>query len=305
MDTTVKGTAARAVVGGRRGDPVDRLRPGQRAPRKGVAPGALVVRGQCAAGHAGHRGVRRRARPELQLVDRRDRARRAHRHAVHGVPLRAGPEAGPAADDPVPAAVRLLRVAAAGRSSPCSCSSASTCSTPSSPAATVRADAERQHDHRRTIIIRAVAFAWAIFGYRLIHVFCQWASVLFIVVYVLFGIGLARGRPPAGRVLLLRHVQGRRRSCWSWAPSLSYQLTWAPYVSEYSRYLPRSTSTAVDLLVDLPRLGDRGRVAGRARRLPGRGSTRRSRRRSPRSTWPGTRGSTAGATSCCCARGPA
>src|SRR5262249_59835339 len=25
---------------------------------------------------------------------------------------------------------------------------------------------------------------------------------------------------------------------------LSYQLTWAPYVSEYSRYLPRKTSTA-------------------------------------------------------------
>src|SRR5215469_2733627 len=41
------------------------------------------------------------------------------------------------------------------------------------------------------IIMAVLSYAFAIFGYRLIHVFCQWASVLFIVVYVLFGIGLA------------------------------------------------------------------------------------------------------------------
>src|SRR6185312_8889008 len=35
------------------------------------------------------------------------------------------------------------------------------------------------------IIITALAFAFALLGYRLIHKFCQWASVLFIVVFVL------------------------------------------------------------------------------------------------------------------------
>ena len=46
------------------------------------------------------------------LVGARHRGRRADRHAVHGVPLGAGPAARPAADDPVAAAVRVHRRAA-------------------------------------------------------------------------------------------------------------------------------------------------------------------------------------------------
>jgi len=94
-----------------------------------------------------------------------------------------------------------------------------------------------------TIVICAIAFAWAIFGYRLIHVFCQWASILFIAVYALFAIGIlvAVHLPPGfysmgtfkGDPFLLEL-----------GAVLSYQLTWAPYVSEYSRYLPRRSSTA-------------------------------------------------------------
>jgi NCS1 family nucleobase:cation symporter-1 len=94
-----------------------------------------------------------------------------------------------------------------------------------------------------TIIICGIAYIWAIFGYRLIHVYSQWASLLFIVAYVIFTIGLAFGtRLPAGFfsfgafkadpfLLQLGII-------------LSYQLTWAPYVSEYSRYLPRTSTTA-------------------------------------------------------------
>src|SRR6185312_2894657 len=93
------------------------------------------------------------------------------------------------------------------------------------------------------IIITALAFAFALLGYRLIHKFCQWASVLFIVVFVLFGIGLlAAVHLPAGFYSF---------GTFNGAPFLlemgiilSYQLTWAPYVSEYSRYLPRSSTTA-------------------------------------------------------------
>jgi len=93
------------------------------------------------------------------------------------------------------------------------------------------------------IIITILAFAFAVLGYRLIHVFCQWASVLFIVVYAIFGIGL----------LAALHLPAGFYSFGSFKAApfllemgiiLSYQLTWAPYVSEYSRYLPRNTTTA-------------------------------------------------------------
>ena len=64
----------------------------------------------------------------------------------------------------------------------------------------------------------ALSFIWAIFGYRLIHGFCQWASILFIVVYVLFGIGLAVAvHLPAG-FYSFGTFKGIR-SCSSWAPS--------------------------------------------------------------------------------------
>ncbi len=93
------------------------------------------------------------------------------------------------------------------------------------------------------ILMAVLSFIWAIFGYRLIHRFCQWASVLFIVVYVLFGIGLAVAvRLPAG-FYSFGTFKGTPFLL-EMGAILSYQLTWAPYVSEYSRYLPRRTTTA-------------------------------------------------------------
>ena len=93
------------------------------------------------------------------------------------------------------------------------------------------------------IIMAVLSYAFAIFGYRLIHVFCQWASVLFIVVYVLFGIGLAVAvHLPAG-FYSFGTFKGTPFLL-EMGAILSYQLTWAPYVSEYSRYLPRSSTTA-------------------------------------------------------------
>jgi nucleobase:cation symporter-1, NCS1 family len=93
------------------------------------------------------------------------------------------------------------------------------------------------------ILMAALSFIWAVFGYRLIHRFCQWASVLFIVVYVLFGIGLAVAvHLPAG-FYSFGTFKGTPFLL-EMGAILSYQLTWAPYVSEYSRYLPRSSTTA-------------------------------------------------------------
>lgn len=93
------------------------------------------------------------------------------------------------------------------------------------------------------ILMAALSFIWAVFGYRLIHKFCQWASVLFIVVYVLFGIGLAVAvHLPAG-FYSFGTFKGTPFLL-EMGAILSYQLTWAPYVSEYSRYLPRRSTTA-------------------------------------------------------------
>ena len=301
MDTSVTEPTATPAAD-RRGDAVDRLRPGQRAPRQGVAPGALVVRGQRAAGHAGHRGVRRRPRPQLRLVDPRHRARLGHRDAVHGVPLGAGPQAGPAPDDPVAAAVRVLRGAAPG---------------PRRGGAVHRlqrlqhadrgghgpADRGDQPDHLddhhlrdrvRLGHLRLPADPRVLpVGQHLVH------RRVRAVRHRHPG-----RRPRAGRVLLLRHVQGgsvparARRGAELPADlgALRVRVLALP---------PAQHLHGLGVLVDVPRVGHRGRLAGRARRLPGRRSTRRSPRRSPRSTRPGTRGSTAGASSCCCARGPA
>src|SRR5579875_82606 len=94
-----------------------------------------------------------------------------------------------------------------------------------------------------TIIICAIAYLWAVLGYRLIHVYSQWASLLFIVVYAIFAIGMSTS------ITLPAHffVFGAFKATpflLQLGIVLSYQLTWAPYVSEYSRYLPRTSTTA-------------------------------------------------------------
>ena len=82
-----------------------------------------------------------------------------------------------------------------------------------------------------------------IIGYHYIHVGLRWATWLFIVVYAVFTIGsLFTVSLPhhsfdlGGFHLGLFLVQ--------FGAVVSYQLTWAPYVSEYSRYLPEDTPTS-------------------------------------------------------------
>jgi nucleobase:cation symporter-1, NCS1 family len=88
-----------------------------------------------------------------------------------------------------------------------------------------------------------LSYAFAIFGYRLIHVFCQWASVLFIAVYVLFGIGLAVAvHLPAG-FYSFGTFKGTPFLL-EMGAILSYQLTWAPSGLPSSR-CTRSTRRAL------------------------------------------------------------
>src|SRR6202044_1599607 len=87
-----------------------------------------------------------------------------------------------------------------------------------------------------------LALALTVVGYHFIHIGLRWATWLFIVVYAVFTVGaLFNTSLPAhsfqfsGFDIGLFLVQ--------FGAVVSYQLTWAPYVSEYSRYLPEDTPT--------------------------------------------------------------
>lgn len=92
---------------------LDRLRPRQRAPWKGLPAGALLVRRELPALHTGA-GIRRSRNGFVTVVDdRRGTFRHRLRHTVHGVPRDAGPGSRTATDDSVTRAVRVPRRAAA------------------------------------------------------------------------------------------------------------------------------------------------------------------------------------------------
>ena len=87
-----------------------------------------------------------------------------------------------------------------------------------------------------------LALALTAVGYELIHRFARWASLLYLVNFGLFTvIALANIDLPAEQTSLSGTFQA--------TPFLlvvgvlmSYNLTWAPYVSDYSRYLPADST---------------------------------------------------------------
>jgi len=91
------------------------------------------------------------------------------------------------------------------------------------------------------LLMAALAFVLTIGGYDWIHFIQRWGTYLFLVVFGIFTVGvLLTGNPPA------EQVSGE----FAWTPFLvvivivaSYQVSQAPYVSDYSRYLPRAVTT--------------------------------------------------------------
>jgi NCS1 family nucleobase:cation symporter-1 len=87
------------------------------------------------------------------------------------------------------------------------------------------------------IVSNLATLAVAVVGYRLIHAVSKYLSVVSGVVFLALFLQLARHLPShyhgtsvnAGTVLLAVSVFA------------SWQITWAPYVSDYSRYLPEDT----------------------------------------------------------------
>ncbi|HZD71697.1 MAG TPA: cytosine permease [Actinomycetes bacterium] len=94
------------------------------------------------------------------------------------------------------------------------------------------------------VLFAALALLLTVFGYRVIHRFSRWASMLYIVNFGLFTvIALVNVNLPSAQLSL-------SSASFQWGPFLivlgalmSYNLTWSPYVSDYSRYLPANSST--------------------------------------------------------------
>ena len=90
------------------------------------------------------------------------------------------------------------------------------------------------------LLMAAAALILTIGGYDWIHFVQKWGTYLFLIVFGIFTVGvLLTGNPPASQV----------SGDFAWTPFLvvivivaSYQVSQAPYVSDYSRYLPRSST---------------------------------------------------------------
>jgi hypothetical protein len=95
------------------------------------------------------------------------------------------------------------------------------------------------------VLFAVLALLLTVFGYQMIHRFSRWASLLYIVNFGLFtAIALANTHLASDQFSL-------SGASFQWGPFLivlgalmSYNLTWAPYVSDYSRYLPADTPTS-------------------------------------------------------------
>lgn len=93
-----------------------------------------------------------------------------------------------------------------------------------------------------TILVGIVAIVLAIFGYHWLHIAQRWVTLGLVIVLVVYVIGLiVEGRIPASTMSL--------GSSFSLAPfmvvvsaSAAYQLSWAFFVSDYSRYMPAETN---------------------------------------------------------------
>jgi len=93
------------------------------------------------------------------------------------------------------------------------------------------------------VVYNVVILVVAVVGYRMIHAVSRIISLASAVAFVVIAVGLLPHlhHQPAGSAGL---------GSWLLAVSVaaSWQITWAPYVSDYSRYLPSQTPTRVTVL---------------------------------------------------------
>jgi NCS1 family nucleobase:cation symporter-1 len=95
------------------------------------------------------------------------------------------------------------------------------------------------------VLFVVLALILTAFGYRLIHRFSRWASLLYIANFGLFTVlALVDINLPAGQTSLGGGSFKSGPFLIVLGVLMSYNLTWAPYVSDYSRYLPADSPTS-------------------------------------------------------------
>ncbi|TCP27087.1 NCS1 family nucleobase:cation symporter-1 [Scopulibacillus darangshiensis] len=92
------------------------------------------------------------------------------------------------------------------------------------------------------ILFSIVAFFIALFGYDLIHKMQKYLTWIFIIVFAIVTVIVFRMPLPAGSW----SMSGFNPAAFMLSVSVvaTWQLTYAPYVADYSRYLPINTSTS-------------------------------------------------------------
>ena len=89
------------------------------------------------------------------------------------------------------------------------------------------------------VAFNSVAVLIALFGYRLIH---RLSRVTTVVSGLIFAGFLVKLVSDLGSVHVPTHAATVSQFLLALSFSISWQITWAPYVSDYSRYLPEETS---------------------------------------------------------------
>ncbi|HEX4248904.1 MAG TPA: cytosine permease [Pseudonocardia sp.] len=89
------------------------------------------------------------------------------------------------------------------------------------------------------LVFTVIALALAIFGYDWIHKAQRWLAYALLIVLVIFSLGIGfTGELPPGQF----SITGFQTTAFltQFFVAAAYQLSWAIYVSDYSRYLPKS-----------------------------------------------------------------
>jgi nucleobase:cation symporter-1, NCS1 family len=87
------------------------------------------------------------------------------------------------------------------------------------------------------VLCDAITLVMAWIGYDLIHRYDRWASVLFAAVFIAVTVKMLTVARPAYH----GHADTAANILLAISVFVSWQITWAPYVSDYSRYLPQDT----------------------------------------------------------------
>lgn len=94
------------------------------------------------------------------------------------------------------------------------------------------------------LVVSAGNVTLVLFGYRVIHGFERVLTVACVIVFGLFTVALATAAPPATQPAPVAHGFAPGPFLFVIATSGIYLLSYAPYVADYSRYLPQRTGTA-------------------------------------------------------------